>query len=275
MRQIFHMNKHGLLVLCTLISGWNLWAQKSNLFYLKAGSQLAYSSDRLASPMIYRTINYGGGFGYEKQFSKWMLSVSFSGYYGAFYNPKLGARTVTFSNENFQGEQDSFSLVVRESMLDLRLDLNMAAKLVDKGIHRFYLGGSLNNQMHYNTGFTNFGLGNYASLGLFWRYALVMGKHTLHWDASLPVLAYTNRLPWHSSISRPESGQVKAFFNANGNVYTLNTFQLFHSAVNYRYQFTPTFSLGAEWVFYWLGQKEPLPHKYFSNGLNVKTSFSF
>lgn len=251
-------------------------AQKTNRFHIKAGAQLAYTSDKLASPMVYRSLGFGGGFGYEKQFPKWMLGVSFGGYYGSLISNTQPNRGVIFRGQKFTGERDSFSFALRETLIDLQLDVTLAAKVVDKGMHRLYIGGTLNNRMHFNTGFTNFALGNYAYAGLYWRYALEPNpKHTVYWDASVPLLAYCNRLPWHSSISTPNAGQVQAFFKADGNLYSVNKFMLFHSAVNYRYQVTPTVAIGAEWTFYWLGQRDPLPHKFYANAINFKTSFSF
>lgn len=272
---MFHKITLFAALLVTGLSAARAQTPKTGRFHIKAGAQLAYGSDRLASPLIYRSLAYGGGFGYEKQFPKWMLAVSFEGLYGSQRSVSHPQRSVIFRGQKFTGERDSFSFDIKETLIDLRLSVDLAAKPVDKGIHRLYLGGTLTNRMHYNTGFTNFALGNYAYAGLFLRYALDPSpKHGIYWEASLPLLVYSNRLPWNGSVSTPYAGQAEAFFKAGGGLYSLNKFMLLQSAVNYRYQVTPLVAVGAEWTFYWLSVREPLPHKFYANGLHFKTSFT-
>lgn len=226
----------------------------------EAASRLAYGANAVVG-----TLDYVG----ESRTLRWSVRT-----YAAWGNEQakgVGERSIRFQSQAPDGTVDDVTVPMRGTRLVGSAEAELAY------VHRFrhvdlFAGGGVDFVVQRPDGFVTPGLSQRLTfepvIGVRWRFA---PKQQLELEARTSLFGWVTRLPYHQSVSWPDSTAYQGLVEQGSSFRTLADFQTFDALASYRLRLRQHLALRGTTAVTYVHDPDPRPLRAF----NARFLFSF
>ena len=226
----------------------------------EAASRLAYGANAVVG-----TLDYVG----ESRTLRWSVRT-----YAAWGNEQakgVGERSIRFQSQAPDGTVDDVTVPMRGTRLVGAAEAELAY------VHRFghvdlFAGGGVDFVVQRPDGFVTPGLSQRLTfepvIGVRWRFA---PKQQLELEARTSLFGWVTRLPYHQSVSWPDSTAYQGLVEQGSSFRTLADFQTFDALASYRLRLREHLALRGTTAVTYVHDPDPRPLRAF----NARFLFSF
>ena len=226
----------------------------------EAASRLAYGANAVVG-----TLDYVG----ESRTLRWSVRT-----YAAWGNEQakgVGERSIRFQSQAPDGTVDDVTVPMRGTRLVGSAEAELAY------VHRFghvdlFAGGGVDFVVQRPDGFVTPGLSQRLTfepvIGVRWRFA---PKQQLELEARTSLFGWVTRLPYHQSVSWPDSTAYQGLVEQGSSFRTLADFQTFDALASYRLRLREHLALRGTTAVTYVHDPDPRPLRAF----NARFLFSF
>lgn len=268
------MKNHYVLILFAIIgiSGYSIAQDTaSSRLYLSLGPATIARQDIIFSPFIHKDftpLSIGLRFEKDKKVHQF-LRFDYAG-----FNPGIATPYDIHLD-------DEIETIPPHSLTLISLDYGQGAWIGDLEKKNALLGGYFNMDVqaanYQYSIFSHFGYYADFGLGIWYKRKFDLGeRHKLFAQAELPVLSWLTRSPYlvnddeNIEDSYSHNGFTTFFeYLGSGHLASWNTLQTIHLEVEYQYNLSEKWSLGAGWRLDYIHSKEPRPLTSVQNNLQV------
>jgi hypothetical protein len=191
------------------------WMARENRLGISVGIGSHTYLDQNTSPLIYQSKPKNVRLFYQLESNDLLITLDIDVKMGGLKPKNHHNRILVFEEENYKGGKEVKKFPAGGSFLGAKVSVSAFYKIksTQESTFKVATGLSVSNEMFYPQGWTSSGMMSALS---FAPKALVQHRVNDHnkFTASLrlPLVARVTRLPYHNSISYPNSGQVEGFF---------------------------------------------------------------
>jgi hypothetical protein len=191
------------------------WMPRENRIGISVGIGTHTYLDQNTSPLIYQSKPKNVRVFYQLESNDMLLTFDIDVKMGATKPKHQQNRMLLFEEENYKGEKETKKFSAGGSFLGGKVSLGAFYKIksTQESTFKVAAGLSVTNELFYPQGWTSSGMMNALS---FAPKAVVQHRINAHNKLTasmrLPLVARVTRLPYHNSVSYPNSGQVSGFF---------------------------------------------------------------
>jgi hypothetical protein len=224
----------------------NPWMDRENRIGISIGIGTVTFREKNTSPLVYRSRPPGLRLFYQLETNNTIITADLELKAGPMRPKRFPDRTLVFEEEDYKGNKQIKKFPVRGSFLGARVSVGGYYKIRSTQLSTFKTAAGIrfSNQMAYPQGWTTTGVFNALSIA---PAAIVQHEinedHRLASGLSVPVLTRLTRIPYHGSISYPNTGTTGGFFR-NPTWATLPGFIAPSFNLSYDYTFNESFGAG-------------------------------
>ncbi|HEY0653093.1 MAG TPA: hypothetical protein VGD65_08190 [Chryseosolibacter sp.] len=229
------------------------WMARENRIGLSIGIGTHRFLDQNTSPLIYQSKPKNVRLFYQLESKDLVVTFDVDVKMGGLQPKNNPNRMLVFEEEDYKGKKETKKFPAGGSFLGAKVSLGAFYKIrsTQESTFKVAAGLSVTNELLYPQGWTSSGMMNALS---FAPKALVQHRinnsNKVTASMRLPVVARVTRLPYHNSVSHPESGQVSGFFK-NSQWTSLGHFLAPDLSIGYEYLFSSRWGTGLTYDLNW------------------------
>jgi hypothetical protein len=224
--------------------------------------------DQNASPLAYRGQLAQVGVAYQHRTfqSEWFVGARAA--HGAFYAKAYPDRMVYFGDT---------PVPLRDKLTTASGQVHYLRRLVAFEAGEFLVGGGLQQLLHYPQSEPHAGMTSITSVPMVAKVRYALGPKTvLEAQGQYALAGLVTRLPWHSSLSRPEeTSQLKAFYLNNTKLEGGHRLQQAALTLTAAQALGTHWRIGFGYEFNLLRHPDPRPLTTRSHNLNLGLQLAF